>query len=105
MMRDLLSTYEAEGDLPELDSNDNPFLDEPEPILIGEGYYRLEGLGYLIDNPAVVNLIGNTFEVFGKLEVNIIPCDASGTLEPPDEILPDEPKDLINNRIDFIVEI
>jgi len=73
--------------------------------LIGEGYYRLEPLGYLIDTPATVNLIGNTFEVFGKLVVNIIPCDPSGTDEPPDEIIPEVPEDLLNNRIDFVVQI
>jgi len=69
-------------------------MDEPEPLLIGEGYYSLEGLANLIDNPATVNLIGSTFEVHGKLELNIIPVNPDGSEEL--DIIPDEPNDLID---------
>lgn len=41
----------------------------------------------------------------GKLELNILPCDESGTDEPPDEIIPEAPEDLIDQRIDFHVKI
>ena len=102
-MRDYLVTYEDQGEIPTEDSAENPFVDDPEPILIGEGYYRLEPLSYLIDNPASVNLIGSTYEVQGRLEVNIVPVDPSGTEEPPEETIPDEPEDLIDQRIDFLV--
>lgn len=105
IMRDLLAQYGDAGGMPELDQVENPFHDEPEPILIGEGYYRLEPLSYLIDNPATVNLIGSTYEVQGRLEVNIVPVDPTGTDEPPEEIIPDEPEDLIDQRIDFLVQI
>lgn len=72
--------------------------------MIGEGYYSLEALANLIDNPATVNLIGSTFEVHGKLDLNITPCNPDGSFEELD-FIPDEPSDLIDQRIDFIVEI
>ena len=100
-MRDMISFY---GDSPQ----DNPFVDEPEPLLIGEGYYSLEALANFIDNPAIINLIGPTFEVHGKLEVNIIPVNPDGTGTGDDEeveLIPDEPSDLIDQRIDFLVQI
>jgi hypothetical protein len=56
MMRDLMATYEEVGELRDLQPEDNPFYERPEPILIGEGLYRLEGLAYLMDNPVDVNL-------------------------------------------------
>jgi len=83
--------------------HENPFVDEPQPLLIGEGYYSLEALANSIDNPAVVNLIGSTYEVHGKLEVNIIPVNPDGSEEL--EFIPDEPSDLQDQRIDFIVKI
>ena len=104
-MRDLLSTYEDRGELPDLLPEENPFFDAPKPILIGEGYYMLAPLANLIDNPAQINLIGRTFEVFGKLNVNIIPVDPNGSEDLPDEMIPDEPEDLLDQRIDYIVQI
>jgi hypothetical protein len=97
-MRDMISFY---GDSP----SDNPFVDEPEPLLIGEGYYSLEALANFIDNPAQINLIGPTFEVHGKLEVNIIPCNPDGSGQDGEdlELLPEDPSDLIDQRIDFVV--
>ncbi len=71
--------------------------------MIGEGYYSLEPLANLIDNPATVNLIGSTFEVHGKLQLNIIPVNPDGTEDL--EFIPDEPNDLIDQRIDFVVQI
>ena len=103
VMRDLLSTYEDKGELPDLEPADNPFFDAPQPQLIGEGYYILQPLANLIDNPAQINLIGRTFEVFGKLNVNVIPVDQTGSEDLPDEMIPDEPEDLIDTRIDYVV--
>ena len=105
MMRDLLSQYEDQGTLPEIELVDNPFIDTPEPTLIGEGYYRLEPLAYLIENPSVVNLIGTTFKVHGQLDVNILPVGPEGQSveELDDEEIPEEPEDLLDKRIDFVI--
>lgn len=67
-MRDMIAQYGESG-------QQNPFVDEPEPILVGEGYYSLEGLANLMDSPSTINLIGSTYEVHGLLEVNIEPVD------------------------------
>jgi hypothetical protein len=94
MMRDMVAQYGEHG-------VENPFSDEPEPLLIGEGYYSLEALANLIDNPANVNLISSTFEVHGKLDINIIPVNPDGSEDL--DFIPNEPSDLIGQRIDFIV--
>mmetsp|Transcript_14845 Transcript_14845/g.18589 ORF Transcript_14845/g.18589 Transcript_14845/m.18589 type:complete len:155 (+) Transcript_14845:2635-3099(+) len=79
VMRDLLNVYENEGDVVDgLATDDNPFADVQEPAIIGEGYFRLEGLSYLIDNPSTIDLIGSNYENHGQLEVDLIPVDADG---------------------------
>lgn len=83
---------------------ENPFADEAEPLLIGEVFYKLEALANLIDNPVNQHIIGTTYGVHGRLDLNIIPCNPDGTFEDLD-FIPDEPADLIDQRIDFIVEI
>ena len=41
----------------------------------------------------------------GRLDVNVIPVDEDGESELPEEKVPEEPTDLIGQRIDFIVKI
>ena len=60
MMRDVVNTYTETGEVPSMEQDDDPFYDEIEPLLIGQGYYKLEPLAYLIDNPAVISIIGTT---------------------------------------------
>ena len=105
-MRDLLALYDDKGEIPD-NEIENPFIDVPEPILIGVGSYRLEPLSYLIDNPVVINLIGTTFKTHGKLDVNIIPIGPEGQSmeEMPDELIPEEPEELLGQRIDYVVQI
>ena len=67
----------------------------------------MQTLGYLFDNEATVNVFNtNTnFTWGGSLSVNVIPLDANGSTEIDDADLPDEPEDLLNRRIDFMVRI
>jgi hypothetical protein len=97
LMRDMMHQLGEHG-------LENPFADEAEPLLIGEVYYKLEALANLIDNPISQHIIGTTYGVHGRLDLNIIPCNPDGTFEDLD-FIPDEPSDLIDQRIDFIVEI
>ena len=53
-------------------------MDAPDPLLIGEEYYSLEAVSNLIDNLTTCNLIGSTFEIHGKLKLNIIPLNPDG---------------------------
>lgn len=41
----------------------------------------------------------------GKLEVNLIPVDEDGESEVQEDMIPEEPEDLIGKRIDFVIEI
>ena len=53
-------------------------------------------MAYLIDNPANISLISNeTSGVVGHLEVNIIPVDENGWDDVPEDMIPDEPEDLL----------
>lgn len=79
-----------------MEADDDPFIDYVEPLLIGQGYYKLEPLAYLIDNPAVVSIIGTTSQVNGKLEVNILPIDEDGVSEVNEDLISDDPMDLVN---------
>lgn len=79
-----------------MEADDDPFIDYVEPLLIGQGYYKLEPLAYLIDNPAVVSIIGTTSQVNGKLEVNILPIDEDGVSEVNEDLISDDPMDLGN---------
>jgi hypothetical protein len=39
----------------------------------------------------------------GKLEMNVFPVDIEGEPDIPDDMIPDDPRDLIGHRIDFVV--
>ena len=87
----MVNSYQEDGEVPEVETTDDPFVDAPQPLLIGQCYYKLEPLAYLIDNPATLSLIGTTSQVNRKLEVNITPVDIDGQNEIPEELLPDDP--------------
>lgn len=104
-IRDMYSQYLEEQSVPEVE--EDAFFDEPEPQLIGQGYYKLQPLAYVIDNPHTVQLIssGEKAAKNGKLEMNIMPTDESGWGEFPDERIPLEPEDMVGERLDFAVVI
>ena len=58
-----------------------------------------------MDNPTQVSIVGKDSKIVGKLEVNIVPCCEDGEIDIPEEHLPEAPEDLINQRIDYKVEI
>jgi len=107
MIKELVNIYYEKGSIDPIPKDDDPFWDPPEPVLVGQGYYNLKPLSYLIDNPCTITLIGGGKDEgqMGKLEIDIVPTDESGDYEPPEHLLTDDPKDLIGQRIDFIVEI
>ena len=72
---------------------------------MGQAYYGLKSLSYLIDSPMTVSIVGSNSGIMGKLEVNVIPVDEDGESEVPDERIPEAPEELEGNRIDFIIEI
>ena len=87
------------------EDNEDPFDEEQEPILMGQAYYVLKSLAYLIDSPNTISIVGSNSGIMGKLDVNIVPVDEDGESEISDEMIPDSPDELEGRRIDFIVQI
>ncbi len=94
-----------EGNENLVDDEANPFNESSEPIQLGMAYYKLEGLIYLMDNPATISIVGKDSKIVGKLDVNIVPCCEDGDIDIPDHLLPEDPEQLIDSRIDFQVQI
>lgn len=103
-MRDALQTFE-DGDFKDLPKEQDPFYEVPQPILLGQAYYMLGGLPYLLDNPRRVPIIAPNNDVYGEIHMNVIPCDETGNEDLDEEQLPDEPEALLNERLDFKVKI
>ena len=40
------------------EDNEDPFDEEQEPILMGQAYYVLKSLAYLIDSPNTISIVG-----------------------------------------------
>ena len=98
-----MDSYQENGGV--TDDGDDPFNEAIEPLPLGQAYYKLEGLAYLMDNPATVSIIGQNSRIMGKLEINVIPVDIDGESEIPEDMIPDSPDELIDQRMDFIVQI
>ena len=56
-----------------------------------------------MDNPATISIVGTNSQIMGKLEINVVPVDMEGEADIPDDMIPDDPSDLIGHRIDFVV--
>lgn len=104
MFKDTINTVQDSGTT-EIDQEEDPFIEALQPIFLGQAYYRLEPLAFLIDNPSQVSIIGSNLQVMGKLEVNVMPIDEDGESEIAEDRIPDEPSELVGQRIDFVVEI
>ena len=68
-MDDALAQYENNMDLLQ-----DPFADNPEPILLGQCIYSMEGLPYLMDNPKDLPIIGTNSQIVGRMHLNLVPC-------------------------------
>jgi len=106
LIKDMYNEFVQKGELTLPEKEKDPFWDENEPIFIGMGFYMLKGLAHMIDNPVDVNLIGNLYEHSGgKLYLNIVPVDSEGNKDIPPEAIPNDPMELVNSQMDFMVEI
>lgn len=94
-----------ENDFTELPPEQDPFYEKQEPILLGQAFYMLEGLAYLMDNPRQIPIVATNNKIYGQIELNIVPCDEEGNEDIDEDLLSDEPMDLVNNTLDFKVKI
>jgi kinesin family member 13 len=107
MMRDLVNEYFESGVLPDLHKDEDPFWDPPEPMLIGQSFLSLKNLSYLVENEVEAKILSSegASGVRGVLSVKYFPTGDSGEGEPDEDLLPDEPQDLLGKSISFRVEI
>lgn len=94
-MRDALQVFE-EKDFQQFDEINDPFYEKQEPILLGQSYYMLEGLAHLIDNPRKLPIVATNNLFVGEIFINIVPCEDDGNEDMNEDLLPEEPKDLLN---------
>lgn len=79
--------------------------DQPTPVLLGVSYFKLEPLGYLIDNPvdaAIININNQAFPKVGTLSIDVIPHDENGEEY---EDVPESPNDIVGQSVFFTVLI
>jgi hypothetical protein len=104
-MKEMANHYYETGEFMDVSNVEDPFYGVPKPSMIGQGYYALKPLAYLIDNPCQIPIICPG-KVKSKLDVNIVPCDPTGDPDGiAEEMFTDNPEDLKEHRIDFIVEV
>lgn len=105
MIREILDQYFDSGALPQLDRNEDPFWDPPNPILIGQSYLSLGALGFVCDSEldAAILSIDGTAGKNGALRVKYDPCDADGRPFCQDEENTD-PENLADLPDDLFVE-
>ena len=90
-----MQTFEDNGYV-EHESEADIFQEKPEPILLGQAFYMLEGLAYLMDNPRKVPIVATNNKIYGQVDINVVPCDENGDEELNEDLLTDDPMDLIN---------
>lgn len=85
----------------------DPFWDPPEPQLIGQSFLSLKSLGYLVESEADAKILSSegASGIRGHLAVKYFPTDETGEGEPDEDLLPEEPEDLLGKAITFRVEI
>jgi len=111
MMREMFNEYvESGGQIPDFsDTEQDPFWDPPEPILIGKSFMQLKNLGYTLENEDRAPIFTTATNIkdgkAGELNCAYWPCDITGEEEPDDELLVDDPEELLNKEIFFRVEV
>ena len=108
MMRDHLNQYFEDGVIQNYsDKEKDPFWDPPEPLLIGTSYLSLKNLGYMLNNDLDAKILSSEGAqgVRGNLMVKYWPCAADGVGEAEDDVMVDEPRELVGKEVFFRVEI
>lgn len=108
LMRDCLNSYFEDGKIPDFnDKQKDPFWDPPEPLLIGTSYLSLKNLGYMLQNDLDAKILSSEGAqgTRGSLMIKYWPCAADGVGEAADDVMCDEPHELIGKEINFRVEI
>jgi len=49
-----------------------------------------------MDNPRKIPIVATNNKIYGQLEINVVPCDEDGEEELNEDLLTDDPMDLLN---------
>mmetsp|Transcript_2220 Transcript_2220/g.3339 ORF Transcript_2220/g.3339 Transcript_2220/m.3339 type:complete len:344 (+) Transcript_2220:2255-3286(+) len=104
MMRDNLQQYEENQSM-DIAPEHDPFNEKQEAILLGQAFYLLEGLAYLLDDPRKMPIVSPNNQIVGHLHMNIVPCLEDGNEDIPEDDLPEQPEDLKDQPLYFKVKI
>lgn len=107
MIRDVMNEYFESGKMPKLERDEDPFWDPEEAVLIGRSYLYLKSLGYMLDNVTDCKIMNTNYQgECGTLNCGVIPTDVSGQAdECPEELIVDEPHELIGKSIDLNIVV
>jgi hypothetical protein len=103
MIREILEEYFDDGTLPQLQKEEDPFWDPPNPILIGQSFLQLKPLSLMFENDmeaAILSIDGQGGE-HGKISIGYSPCTVDGDIdddEIPEHFKVDECAELIGKR-------
>jgi hypothetical protein len=75
--------------------------------LIGQSFMALKNLGYMVENEIDAKILSSegSSGVRGALAVKYFPTDDTGENEPEDDMLVEEPEELLGKAITFRLEI
>ena len=59
----------------------------------------------MIDNPVDIPIVATDNKIIGQLSMNVVPCEEDGNEELNEDMLSDDPFDLIGQSLDFKVKI
>ena len=74
LVQDLMQEFLQSNTIPHLQKEQDPYWDPPEPELIGQTYFLLTNIPYIIENPCELEIISENKQG-GLLLLNTIPTD------------------------------
>jgi len=104
LFRDLVDKYFETQELPQVTQEEDPYWDPPTAVLIGKSRLSLQFLGYGFDEAQTMPINGSLADS-EKLAIEVTPTDSSFQGEPGEEILVDEPSELIGQTLYFYIKI
>uniref|UniRef100_A0A7S3FVJ3 Kinesin-like KIF1-type domain-containing protein n=1 Tax=Strombidium rassoulzadegani TaxID=1082188 RepID=A0A7S3FVJ3_9SPIT len=110
MMRDAYQIYEERAEVvnssqEDQEDQEDPFSEKAEPVLLGQAFYLLEGLAYQVADDRQLPIVTTTNEINGQLHINVVPCEENGNEELDEDMLPEDPMEMLDRPLDFKVKI
>lgn len=109
MMRENVNEFFDTGVIPDFSNHDeDAFWDPPEAVLIGTSYLKLQNLGYCLESDGKISIFSTSGSADGKngeVDASYWPVTATGEEDLPDDLLVEQPEELLGKEIFFRVDI